>query len=65
MYSKIINNGTLSETDAAAISAFLISLVKYLHKNEIIIRNLRPEFIFFEEETGFDFKIVDLSLYKD
>jgi len=57
-----MNEGSLSEVDAAAIAAFLISLIKYLHKNEVIIRNLRPETIFFEDKEGFDIKIIDLTL---
>ena len=36
-----------------------------MHKNEIVIRNLRPEFIYFEEETGFDLKLIDLTLHKE
>jgi serine/threonine protein kinase len=58
----IIYKGQLTELDAAAISAYLISIIKYLHKNNIIIRNLRPETILFEEKDSYDIKIVDLSL---
>ena len=52
----------MNEEEAAAIAAFLVSVVKYCHKNEIIIRNLRPELIVFEEEKGLDVKLIDLSL---
>ena len=58
----IIYKGQLSELDAAAISAYLISIMKYLHKNNIIIRNMRPETILFEEKDSYDIKLVDLSL---
>jgi len=57
--------------DAAAISAFIISIVKYLHKMNVIVRNLRPELLVFEEKDSLDVKLIDLSLamqkenYKD
>jgi serine/threonine protein kinase len=41
----------------------LISIVKYLHKNGIIIRNLRPENLFFDDKKDvLDLKLIDLSL---
>ena len=33
-----------------------------MHKSGIVIRNLRPEIIFFEEKDGLDIKLFDLSL---
>ena len=39
-----------------------MSIIKYLHKNEVIARNLRAETIVFEEKDGLDVKIIDLSL---
>ena len=62
LFDKIINMGRLSEKEAAAITAFLVSITKYCHKNELVIRNLRPETIVFEEEKGVDVKMIDLSL---
>ena len=52
----------MTENEAAAITAFLVSITKYCHKNELIIRNLRPESIVFEEDKGLDIKIIDMSL---
>ena len=40
----------------------MVSIIKYLHKNNVIIRNLRPETIMFEEKESYDIKLVDLSL---
>lgn len=61
----------MNETSAATVAAYLVSIIKYFHKNEIIIRNLRPETIYFEADDSLDIKLVDLSLameyrhYKD
>jgi serine/threonine protein kinase len=33
LFDKIIRAGQFSETDSAAMSAYLVSIVKYLHKN--------------------------------
>lgn len=67
LFDKIINKGQLTECEAAGITAFLVSIIKYCHKNELIIRNLRPESIVFEEEKGLDIKVIDMSLsiYKE
>ena len=62
LFDRIIRAGQFCETDAAATSGFLTSLIKYLHGHDIIIRNLRPESIIFEHEKCFDIKLVDLSL---
>ena len=62
MFDKIIYKGQLPEIDAATISGYLVSIIKYLHKNNVILRNLRPETILFEEEETFDVKLIDLSL---
>ena len=62
LFEKIIYDGCLSEVDAAAISAYLVSSLKYLHKNGVILRNMRPETIFFEDKDSFDIKLIDLSL---
>ena len=52
----------MSEQDSAAISAFIISIIKYLHKMDVIVRNLRPELFVFEEKDSLDIKLLDLSL---
>ena len=62
LFDKIIYDGCLLEVDAAAISACLVSIIKYLHKNDVIVRNMRPETILFEEKDSLDIKLIDLSL---
>ena len=44
------------------IGAFLASIVRYLHKKNIIIRNLRPDFILIDNKDILEVKLVDLSL---
>lgn len=40
----------------------MATIIKYLHKNDVILRNLRPESIVFEEVDTLDIKLMDLSL---
>jgi len=54
--------GSLEEDQAATIAAYLASILKYCHKNGIILRNLRTETIVFAEPESHDVKLVDLSL---
>ena len=49
----------LSEPEVAQYTAFLVSIVKYLHNKKVILRNLRPEGIWID---GTDVKLLDLSL---
>lgn len=48
MFDRIITQGCMSEKEAAAIAAYLVSILRYLHSKGIILRNLRPECILFE-----------------
>ena len=52
----------MNEENAATVAAYFVSIIKYMHKNDIILRNLRPETIYFEDPGILDFKMVDLSL---
>ena len=52
----------MAEEDAATISSYIISLLKYLHSKGIVIRNLRPELLMFEDENSLEVKLIDLSL---
>lgn len=36
--------------------------MKYLHRNDVIIRNLRPETIVFDDPDSLEIRLVDLSL---
>ena len=47
------------EPEVAQYTAFLVSIVKYLHNKKVILRNLRPEGIWID---GTDVKLLDLSL---
>ena len=40
----------------------MISMIIYLRKKGVILRNLRPEHMFFEDKDALDFKLVDLTL---
>lgn len=62
LYDKIIYEGFLQETPTATLSAYMISTIKYLQKNGVILRNLRPEHMFFEDKDSLDFKLADLTL---
>ena len=62
LFDRIIQKGQLNEEDSAAIAGYLVSIIKYLHKNGVIVRNLRAESIVFEEKDGLDIKLIDLSL---
>jgi len=64
LFNRIIWEGELNEEHSATVAAFLVSIVKYLHKNDVIIRNLKPEGIMFEEEDlkSYDLKLIDLVL---
>lgn len=44
------------------MAAYLVSIMRYLHRRGIIIRNLRPETIIFQDKDVLDIKIVDLTL---
>ena len=48
MFDRIITQGCMQEKEAAAISAYLVSILRYLHSKHIVVRNLRPESILFE-----------------
>ena len=64
LFDKIIENGSLSEIGSASIGAYLVSIIRYLHKKDIVIRNLRPELILFDIKDGLELKLIDLSLAK-
>ena len=50
LFDRIMEEGCLLEKDVAVLSAFMISTVKYLHKQGIVLRNLRPESFLFEND---------------
>ena len=62
LFDRIIDKGQLDDENAATIGAFLISILKYCEKNNVIIRNLKPEVIVLEDKDSLDIRLIDLSL---
>ena len=52
LFDRIMLEGKLNEEKAAMVSSYLSSIVKYMHKNDIILRNLRPENIMLDDFGG-------------
>ena len=51
----------MGEQEAQSLFTHLLSAVKFMHKNGIIHRNIRPEMILFAgEHSHYDIKFVDL-----
>ena len=52
----------MNEQEASMIMAHIFSAVKYLHKNGIVHRNLRPETIIFKSDDSLsDIRLIDFS----
>lgn len=49
----------ISEKDAADITVSLLSTLNYLHDNEIICMDLKPENVLFLAKESFNIKIID------
>lgn len=61
LFEKIIKAGQLTELDSAMIIQRVLSIVRYLHSNGYVHRNLRPETLIFENDTTlYDLKLLDL-----
>lgn len=64
LFSHIILKNRLSETETATIAAQLASAVKYLHKQDLVIRRLRPESIVFSDTDSIqELRLTDLLLF--
>jgi serine/threonine protein kinase len=60
LFNRIIRLGQLGEQESAVIISHVFSAVKYMHKNGIIHRNIRPEMIIFQSENAMgDIKLFD------
>ena len=57
-----MSKGEFNEEEAATVGGFMVSITKYLHKNEVIIRNMRPEGFMFQEADSLDIKLMDLTM---
>ena len=63
LFEKISEKGQFSEKDAAFILKQILSAVWYLHQNEIVHRDLRPENILLDNKTDKPtIKLVDFGL---
>lgn len=55
--------GKFTEERAATVSYQISSILKYLHRQGIVVRDLRPEHLVFEGKgDAVDIKLIDLSL---
>ena len=52
----------MKESTAASIITNVLSAVSYLHKNHIILMDLKPENIIFSEQEAYNVKLVDFHL---
>jgi len=59
LFDKIVEKGTLTEAEAAAIMKQLISAVNYIHSNSIVHRDLKPENILLDTKKQNIIKIID------
>lgn len=59
LFDKIVEKGTLSESEAAGIMKQLLSAVSYIHANQIVHRDLKPENILLDTKKNNIIKIID------
>ena len=50
LFSRIIRNGQLAEEQSQTLITIILAAVKYMHKNGLVHRNIRPEMILFSNE---------------
>ena len=66
LFEKIIDNATasgcLSERKTSGIIKSLLQAVDYLHKNDIVHQDIKPENILFELEKEDTIKLIDFGL---
>ena len=63
LFLHIMNQGELSEGDSAIISAQIVSILRYLHKKNIIVRNLSMNTLAFTDSNSItDIKLVDMLM---
>lgn len=63
LFDQILLDNKIKESKAATICCKLASILKYLHRFGIVIRDLRTEHVAVEGEgDNIDVKLVDLSM---
>ena len=59
LFDKIIEKGSLTESEASGIMKQLVSAVNYIHSNQIVHRDLKPENILLDTKKDNIIKIID------
>jgi calcium-dependent protein kinase len=59
LFDKIIEKGSLTESEASEIMKQLLSAVNYIHSNQIVHRDLKPENILLDTKKDNIIKIID------
>lgn len=65
LYEQIVEKGSFTEDDAAAVLYQVLSATAYLHENGIAHRDLKPENILLSNQSKNTVKIADFGLSKD
>lgn len=65
LYEQIVEKGSFTEDDAAAVLYQVLSATAYLHENGIAHRDLKPENILLSNQASNTVKIADFGLSKD
>lgn len=65
LYEQIVEKGSFTEDDAAAVLYQVLSATAYLHENGIAHRDLKPENILLSTQGKNTVKIADFGLSKD
>lgn len=62
LHERIIDQGSLSEYDAANIMRKIMGAVHYMHLNFISHRDLKPENFLYESKSSSEIKIIDFGM---
>ena len=61
LYMYVMEHGELTEAETSVIASQIVSLLRYLHKRHILVRNLCPsQLVFAENQSIHEVKLVDL-----
>lgn len=62
LHERIIDQGSLSEYEAASIMKKIMGAVHYMHQNFISHRDLKPENFLYESKSSSEIKIIDFGM---
>ena len=62
LQERIIDQGSLSEFEAASIMKKIMGAVNYMHSNHISHRDLKPENFLYESKSSSEIKIIDFGM---